>query len=177
MVYGVATNHGGTVLIESKVDIGTTVTVLLPAVRSKTNKEADEDVSKVPSTVPGRGGVLLVDDEVIIRSSIQRMLEKLGYWVFVAGNGREALEIFTEKKDEIDLVLLDIIMPVLDGFETLSELKKIDPEVKVVLTSGYVMDDKIDRPLEAEPHGFLPKPFDIEQLANELKRILKPSRL
>jgi two-component system cell cycle sensor histidine kinase/response regulator CckA len=176
MVWGVVKNHGGVVTIDSRLGSGTTMTIFLPAARQVKTLQDEEKFAGVASAVPGRGGILLVDDEEVIQNTVQRMLEKLGCWVFLAKNGQEALQVFEEKRDRIDLVFLDMIMPVMDGSETFNELRKLDPNVKILLSSGFTKDAMVDNLLGHGAWGFIAKPFDIDQLDAELKRILEPDR-
>jgi two-component system cell cycle sensor histidine kinase/response regulator CckA len=172
MVYGVVTNHGGTVTIGSEPGIGTEVMILLPKLERRSRPSQQERVRKTPSSIPGRGCVLLVDDEKVALNSTYRLLEKMGYKVFLAGNGVEALKIFKDNKKHIDVVLLDLIMPQMDGPETFEELKKVDSNVRVLLVSGYSMDDKVEELLKKGAAGFLKKPFDGMELSTALKRAL-----
>jgi DNA-binding NtrC family response regulator len=168
MVYGVIKNHGGTVAIDSRPNRGTKVTFLLPehaeaTLNSEVDSAGDEDA------VLGHTAVLLVDDEQIIRRSVGRLLEKLGYVVFMAESGRTALDIFQRKKKEISLVLLDLIMPEMDGTETYEELRKIDPNVCVILSSGYSKDEKVEALLSKGVRGYIQKPFDMHSLSEIIK--------
>jgi DNA-binding NtrC family response regulator len=113
-----------------------------------------------------------VDDEDIIRLSSRRLLEKLGYQVLTAENGETASLIYKKNKDNISLVMLDIIMPIMDGAETFFALRNINPQVKVLLFSGYSNDEKVDLMLDNGAVGFLQKPFDLNTLSNVLKKAL-----
>jgi two-component system, cell cycle sensor histidine kinase and response regulator CckA len=175
MVYGVIKNHGGTVKIESKLGVGTLVTLYLPAVEDAGSVKAEDPKSQV-GIHPDLGAILLVDDEEIIRCSAQRLLKKLGYKVLLVENGRRALEVYKRKKQDIFIVLLDLIMPEMDGLQTFRELKEIDPDVKVILFSGYSKDDKVDNLLEAGAVGFIQKPFDLSGLAVALRKAIKRFR-
>lgn len=116
---------------------------------------------------------MVVDDEDIIRRSLKRLLEKLGYRVFTAENGKTATGIYAENKDLIALVMLDIIMPVMDGADTYFALRSMDADVKVLLFSGYSSDEKVDMLLENGAIGFLQKPFDLHTLSNVIVKALK----
>ncbi|MDJ0765410.1 MAG: response regulator [Myxococcota bacterium] len=168
MVYGVIKNHGGSVAIESEPNVGTTVAFLLPAFERADKRRSEPAVGK-PSSKPDRGGILLVDDETIIRTSARRLLEKLGYTVYLADNGMTALEIYRKHESDISLVLLDLIMPEMDGPETFEALIKINPEVKVLLLSGYSKDEKIEKLLDDGAIGFVQKPFDLRTLSDTVK--------
>jgi CheY-like chemotaxis protein len=101
------------------------------------------------------------------------MLETLGYRVLMADNGKTALEIYRQKRAEISLVILDLIMPLMDGPETFHRLREIDPDVRVLLSSGYTHETKMDALLLGAV-GFLQKPYDIEQLSEKLTTAVEP---
>ncbi len=171
MVYGAIKNHGGMVDIASKVGVGTSVTFILPV---DTSDALSEPASSTETTAAqtGSGCILIVDDEAIVRNSSSRLIRKLGYAVFVAESGQAAIDIFEKHRHDISLVLLDQIMPVMDGSETFEKLKQIDPDARILLCSGYSKDEKIDALLTAGAYGFLEKPFEINALSQELSRAL-----
>jgi PAS domain S-box-containing protein len=171
MVYGVMKNHGGKVTIESEKGVGTTVTFLLPAIHSLRLRPMEPPQNKV-STTPRSGSILLVDDEQIIRNAARRILKLRGYDVILAESGVKAIEIFKEKKETVSLVLLDIIMPEMDGIDTFEALVKIDPSVNVLLFSGYSKDDRVERLLSKGRVRFAHKPFDIASLSKSVKECL-----
>lgn len=113
-----------------------------------------------------------MDDEGTIVDVGKDMLEKLGYEVLIAGSGREAIEIYKENKDKVDLVILDMIMPDLGGGETYDILKGLNPEIKALLSSGYAINGKASEILERGCDGFMQKPFGIEDLSKKLRMIL-----
>jgi CheY-like chemotaxis protein len=115
--------------------------------------------------------ILLVDDEDMIWDVISAMLQDLGYRVILAENGREAVEIYQNNPGAIDLVLLDMIMPQMSGTEAFFLLKKMDPEVTVLLSSGYVSEDEVQEVLHAGAAGFLRKPYHMADLARKVKEI------
>lgn len=102
----------------------------------------------------------------------RRLLEILGYEGILARDGQTAVACYRERRDEIDLVVLDLIMPFMDGAETFRRLRAIDPEVRILIASGYIKDDKRGELAGLGITGFLPKPFDFEQFAAEIKRAL-----
>ncbi|HOJ43343.1 MAG TPA: response regulator, partial [Syntrophorhabdaceae bacterium] len=116
--------------------------------------------------------ILLVDDEKVILEVGKELLEALGYKVLIAENGSEAVKIYREKMHEIDLVILDMIMPEKGGEETFDELKEIDKGIKVLLASGYSMDGSAERIMEKGCNGFIQKPFNLNELSLKLKEIL-----
>lgn len=115
--------------------------------------------------------ILLVDDEDMIWDVISAMLQELGYRVILAENGREAVEIYQNNPGQIDLVLLDMIMPMMSGTEAFFLLKKMDPKVTVLLSSGYVSEDEVQEVLNAGAAGFLRKPYHMADLAGKVKTI------
>lgn len=121
-----------------------------------------------------KGRVLVVDDEASIRRLYARWLSAIGFTSVEVEGGREAVEVFSSDTEGFDLVLLDMIMPDVSGFHTFELLREIDPEVRVVLCSGYRVDRQATIILEAGAVGFLQKPFDREELLREIKRILGP---
>lgn len=116
------------------------------------------------------GTILLVDDEQLIRTSTKRLLERLGYRVILAEDGRDALDIYVENKDDVEVVVLDLMMPGMSGEEAFVELQKINADVRVILSSGYSRDEKAESLIDLGAVGFLEKPFDLDTLIEELLR-------
>jgi len=172
MAYGTVKNHGGGIDIKSTPGQGTKITILLPALVSEQRVKVQRRISNMPSPHMGRS-ILLVDDEALIRSSIKRMLQRLGYDVVPAESGERAVQIYRESAKQISLVILDFVMPGMDGAETFAHIKELNPEAKVVISSGYSKDGNIETLLEQGAVGFLQKPFDIEQISEVLAAIPK----
>ncbi|GAG40994.1 unnamed protein product, partial [marine sediment metagenome] len=122
--------------------------------------------------IKGKETVLLVDDEDMIIDVGEQMLETLGYNVLIARSGKEAIELYKESKDKIDMVLLDMVMPGVGGGETYDRIKEINPKVKVLLSSGYSIDGQATEILERGCNGFIQKPFNMEQLSQSIREIL-----
>ena len=116
----------------------------------------------------GQGTVLLVDDEDMVIEVGQRMLEKLGYRVLIAGSGQEALDLYEKQKDEIDLVILDMIMPGMGGGETFDRMKEMDEDVLAMLSSGYSIDGQAKEILDRGCIGFIQKPFSMKGLSDKV---------
>jgi len=116
--------------------------------------------------------ILLVDDEQIIIDVARDMLEILGYQVITAQTGQEAIDIYTRQKDEIDLVIQDMVMPGMNGADIFRALKNINPDVKVILASGYIMNKQIAAVLEQGCRAFMPKPFRLEDLSVKVRKVL-----
>ncbi len=162
MVYGTVRNHGGAVYINSRPGMGTEVVVLLPGYEMRTSLPP-ENIK--PLHVDRRGKlILLVDDERLVRRAAQRILTSLSYQVLTAENGQAALEVFSQKRGQIDLVVLDIAMPIMNGVECFKQLKIACPEVKVLITSGYAESRETEFLLFEGALGFLPKPYEKKQL-------------
>ncbi|MFW5960556.1 MAG: PAS domain S-box protein, partial [Chitinivibrionales bacterium] len=161
--YGTIQQHKGAIDVSSKPDKGTCFQILLPLSESK---EADSPIKKsIPSTLPqANKTILLVDDEPVIRSSAKAMLSSLGHKVIISINGKEAVEVFENKKEEIDLVILDMIMPVMNGREAFFRLKEIDQDTPVILSSGFTRNQDLSDLKNHGLDGTLSKPFNKQEL-------------
>lgn len=120
----------------------------------------------------GRRAVLLIDDEQQCLLAGERLLGLLGYEGILAGSGAAAVDLFQEHRERIELVILDLIMPFMDGAETFRRLKAIDPEVRIMIASGYIKEDMKEELDAAGAAGFLSKPFDFGKFEEEVKRAL-----
>ncbi|HOI73744.1 MAG TPA: PAS domain S-box protein [Syntrophales bacterium] len=167
-VYGIIKGHGGAIDVASRPGRGTTFEIHLPA----SNKAVDREVDPQASAAGGTETILLVDDETMILNVAREMLEVLGYRVLCAGSGQEAVAVYREKKDGIDMVILDMIMPGMSGGETFDRLREIDAQVPVLLSSGYSIDGAAREILDRGCNGFLQKPFQMERLARGVRSIL-----
>jgi CheY-like chemotaxis protein len=125
----------------------------------------------------GKETVLLVDDVDMILEVGEEILETLGYDVLVAGSGKEAIEIYKNHRVKVDLIILDIVMPGMDGAETYARLQEINPHIKVLLSSGYSVDGQATEMLERGCSGFIQKPFNIEKLSRKVREILDTQNL
>ena len=166
--YGIVKNHDGFIDVYSKKGHGTTFFINLPA----SEREATRKEDSPGELFKGAGTILLVDDEELILDVGKPILEKLGYKVMVAKSGQEALDLYRQKPDQIDMVILDMIMPDKGGGETYDRLKEINPHVKVTLSSGYSADGQAKDILSRGCDGFIQKPFTISALSQKIKEIL-----
>lgn len=170
--YGIIQNHNGIIDVTSKKDKGTIFNIYLPA----SDKIIKSEVSPPKHLSRGTETILLVDDEDIITDAMVELLEQIGYKVFWARSGKEAITIYKNNKNRINLVILDIIMPDILGGETFDRLKEINPEIKVLLSSGYSLDDQATAIMDRGCCGFMQKPFNIKELSLKLREVLDPKK-
>jgi PAS domain S-box-containing protein len=170
MVYGIVRAHGGWVTAESVPGAGSTFRLYLPA--ASASVVTPSRVSRTPAR-PERACILVVDDEPIVRDLGRAVLERAGFRVLTADDGEEALDLYRARGGEIDLVLLDYAMPRLNGLQVLEGLLALDPQVRVVFTSGYTMDSDTDRLLSAGARAFVPKPYRTTELVEAVRGALE----
>ncbi|MDY7040785.1 MAG: PAS domain S-box protein [Chloroflexota bacterium] len=168
MVYSIVRNHNGVVYAGSELGQGSTFHVYLPA----STQPVSPTVPPVKVLSGGTETILVVDDEEIIRDAAQRILCSAGYTVLTAENGRQAVEVFRRRHEEIGLVILDIIMPEMGGEETFIRLQEIDHRVQALLTSGYSQEGRADNILRAGARGFLQKPYTAEDVLYKVRVVL-----
>ncbi len=166
--YGIIRNHGGIIDVQSEIGKGTTLTIYLPA--SDKCVISERKVSE--KMVKGKGTILLVDDEEMILKVGERMLSKLGYSVITAKGGKEAMKVFQGNGHDIDIVILDMIMPEVNGEEVFNFIRRIRPDMKVLLSSGYSADGEARKIMEMGCNGFIQKPFDLKELSNRVKSVM-----
>jgi len=167
-VYGIIKNHEGFINVSSQKGRGTRFEIYLPASR----KPAPAQQRKVEEFSPGHETILLVDDEEMIIDVGQRMLEKLGYETLVAMDGVEAIKSYKTRGKEISLVILDMVMPKISGGETFDRLKQINPDIKVILCSGYSIDGQATEILKRGCNAFIQKPFNLKTLSQHIRAVL-----
>ena len=171
-VLGIVRGHKGALRLYSEEGKGTTFRLLFPAAPSE--RGPAEGKSRADGGEwRGQGTILLVDDEEPIRALGARMLSHLGFEVLLAADGREALEVYRDRRTEIALVLLDLTMPRMDGEETDEQLRQLDPEVKVVISSGYAESDVASRFAGKGLAGFVHKPYTLVQLRDAMRSALE----
>ncbi len=168
MAYGIIKNHGGIINVYSELGRGTTFNIYFPASQKQIGLEETVSSEIVRST----GTILLIDDQEMILTVGRDMLNALGYDVCTASGGEEALALYAEKKDKIDLVILDMIMPSMSGAETYDHLKSMNQDVLVILSSGYSLNAQAAKIIARGCNGFIQKPFNIKDLSRKIREVL-----
>jgi len=167
--FNIIQHNAGFIQVQSYRQLGTSIVVYLPV----TDKKISPVESKLLNVLENVRTILLVDDEEIVQITIQKILKRLGYSVFTADNGAQAVQLFQKMKDEIDLILLDLTMPVMGGEDALFEIRKIDPDAKVILFSGYDEVEISHRLQSASVLGFVEKPSLIDELARRIQKLFE----
>ncbi len=174
MIFGLVKQHGGQVEVESAPGKGTTVTILLPIVDGLVASPLEEESREVLPA--GEGTILLAEDEPQLRSSARRILERFGYRVLPAADGNEALALYLRWKDQIDLIITDVVMPGMGGAALLAELERLGSRIPVLITSGYTASDPDGGVQLPDGLPFLPKPWDAAELLASIRETIERSR-
>ena len=172
MVFGIVKNHGGTIHVQSGEGEGTTMTAYLPAFEGEVAREEVPEPSPV-SPMGRKGRVLLVDDEETVREVCASMLEVIGYDVIAAENGEEGVERYRERWREIDLVILDMIMPKMGGRDCFRKIREINPQVRAILSTGYSLEGAVQEILREGMDGFIQKPYRLDQLSEAMSQAMR----
>ena len=167
-VYGIIKNHGGFIDVYSEIGEGTIFNIYLPA----SDKKVSEDKRLSGEILRGKEMVLLVDDEETITEIMEKALTLTGYRVLPARGGEEAIELYKKNQNRIDLVVLDMIMPGMNGGKVFDRLREMNPGVKVILSSGYSMDGEASQIMDRGCSGFIQKPFGIKELSQKIREVL-----
>jgi len=169
--YGIIKSHKGIFKVTSKPGKGSSFMFFLPASRAKiTPGKVSEEKEMIFN---GKGMVLLVDDEKGVIEVCSEMLEHLGYQVKAVSNGFDAIEVLKAKNQKIDLVILDMVMPRMNGEETFEKIRALDPGMRVLVSSGYSRETEIQKMMKKGCNGFISKPFDIVKLSEKLNTVFK----
>ncbi len=170
MVYNIAKSYHGFIDVYTEEGQGSTFNLFFPVY----HRDEDELIksTQVKYFTSGKGTVLVIDDEMVMREIAKLMLEQCGYNVILADNGATGLELYKQHKADIDLIVLDMVMPVMSGIDAFYELKAVDPEVKILLVSGFKQDARVKKLIEEGVNGFIQKPYTMEKLSKHISEIL-----
>jgi len=171
MVYGIVKSHGGHIMCYSELGQGTVFRIYFPVLEVD-DVEQEVEPKKEAEIRGGHETILFVDDEETLLNLAQDMLRQYGYTAIIAESGERAVEIYKTEKDRIDLVILDVGMPGMGGHKCLQELLKIDPEVKVIIASGYPGSGKVKETLESGAAGFIGKPYNLKDMLKKVREFL-----
>jgi len=170
VVQGIVQQHGGHITVESKVDQGTNFRMYFPAL--EVEKVPEHVEKKIPYLAGGTETILLVEDIELVRDLGVTILEKFGYTVLSAGDGQEALDVYEKEQGNISLLILDILMPRMDGKQCLEQLLRINPAVKVIISSGVGQEDLIIDVVKLGAKGAVNKPYSMRQLLGMVRQVL-----
>ncbi|MFH1115538.1 MAG: response regulator [Pseudomonadota bacterium] len=170
MVFGIVKNHRGHITCHSEPGMGTTFKIYFPVVTE--DKVKPEVLTSGEFDALGTETILLVDDEDLIADLAKRILTKSGYRVLTASNGQEALQVYRKEQAVVSLVIVDMIMPVMGGKECLNELLRINPDVKVIVASGFTPDAETKEAIEVGAIGFVSKPFQVDEILKAVREAL-----
>jgi CheY-like chemotaxis protein len=170
MVFNTVQQHSGFIDVYSEPGVGTTFNVYLPELVNYDSQQEKEDESE--TLYFGTGSILIIDDELAMRNVFNKILRKCGYTPYLAEDGETGIRVFNEKRETLNLVILDISMPRISGDQVFNKLQEIDPAVPILLTSGFQQDKRVKRIETSRTAGFLQKPFSIFELSKTVYQIL-----
>jgi PAS domain S-box-containing protein len=170
--YGILKSHKGMVRVESEPGKGSAFMFFLPAKRTR-GVERLKKAEEKPAIINGKGTILLVDDEEGVVEVCSDMVETLGYHIKAVSSGKEAIDVITSGKDRIDLVILDLVMPSMSGQQAFEKIRAIDPDIKIIVSSGYSREEEIEKMMQKGCDGYILKPFDMATLSRKLDGVLK----
>jgi PAS domain S-box-containing protein len=169
VVYGVVQSHGGFINLESEVGRGTSFTMFLPSSDAKAKAEARKRRQRLPR---GSENILIIDDEVSVCEIAKDMLSNLGYTVSYAHDGKAGVEVYRTRRASIDLVMMNMNMPLMGGRETFRQLKNITPDLPILIVTGHGRAVVDQSEWSSEISGYLQKPFQLEDLATKVRHVL-----
>jgi signal transduction histidine kinase/ActR/RegA family two-component response regulator len=168
-VYGTVKSHGGFITVESRKGKGSTFTVHVPLSKLDVTPEQTAQTEEI---VRGHGHIMVVDDEQMVCNLSREVLGYLGYTVHTCNDGMQAVEYFSKNPDKVDLVILDVIMPGMDGYETFKKLREVRDDVKVIVTTGYSLKEDTHQILSRGVCGFIQKPFESGKLSRLVRDVI-----
>ena len=172
VVYGVVQGHDGFIDVSSKPGEGTLFSLYFPVMVSETATTIQEKESE--NLINGSGNILIVEDEAQVRYMESRTLKKCGYTLFTVENGKEAVSLYKKRQKEIDLIILDMVMPEMGGKECFYRLKEINPEAKIILVTGYTTDPTFMKEIQDSAAGIIEKPFKLHEFTAVIYKALNP---
>jgi CheY-like chemotaxis protein len=169
-VYGTVNSHNGVINVESDLGKGTVFSIFFPLYEEE-GSEFDDSNAETP-VARKEVNILLVDDEEVVRDMVARMLRSLGHNVVVCNDGLEALEYYKQEWQKVDLVIMDMVMPRMNGRDSFMGMLAINPKINAILISGYSIDGEVQRLLDSGMKGFIQKPFNTKDLDKAIERAL-----